>query len=96
MKYCINCGHKQENNFAKFCSSCGEPLSSNSVSRLKKTGSKSNIIGDDETDATEVPSIDKIQVDVEMPSNVVEISNEGGRLTFKRSKFSKRTLELND
>lgn len=95
MKYCLHCGHKQELKTANFCSSCGEPLSKNAISNHQKPStSKSKAISDDETDATCVPNIDKLDVNVELPSNVVGISNRNGKIVFESSKFKKRTLEL--
>jgi hypothetical protein len=92
-KYCTHCGHKQESQNAKFCSSCGEPLSGITKAKFDKP-LKGQIIGEDETDIDQVPVIDKFEVDVEIPSNVVKISNKDGQLVFESSKFEKRTLEL--
>ena len=92
MKYCLHCGHKQELKSANFCSSCGEPLSGK-VSTTHQKSSKSKAISEDETDATSVPNIEKLDVDVELPSNVMGISNVNGRLVFESSKFKKRTLD---
>lgn len=99
MKYCIHCGHKQESQHANFCSSCGEPLSSVIQTTSKIISRRQSIrdiqaISDDETDATFVPQLDKLEVEVEMPSNVTTISTKGDRVVFESSKFKKRTLEL--
>ena len=93
MKYCIHCGHRHESSSVKFCSSCGEPLSGIAKKKCDKKSSKAQVIGEDETDASEVPEIDKLEVDIEFPSNVVKISTQNGQVVFESSKFEKRTLE---
>jgi len=93
----MKCGHKQEAQFAHFCSSCGESLSSGvakSSSLEKKSSHKSQVINDDETDASFVPDVEKFEVEVEMPSNVVTISSKDGRVVFESSKFKRRELNI--
>lgn len=76
--YCSGCGKKHEYNFAKpnFCSSCGESFGSVQSKSVNKHNSTQN--DDDEedfddddgsfTNASYVPSIRKIQVDIENDS----------------------------
>jgi len=78
-KYCTECGHKVEyvGSLPKFCSSCGADMSggSKSIKRVAKNSiasSKSGLVGQDETDATFVPDIGKLQYTVEsLPQNRV-------------------------
>lgn len=71
-KYCTECGHKVEyvGSLPKFCSSCGADMSSGvkSSGRVTKksiASNKSELIGQDETDATHVPDIGRLQYTVE-------------------------------
>ena len=89
-KYCIHCGHKQEGKFAKFCSKCGQSL--NPSFSISKKGSQP--ISEDETDASEVPHIDKIDVDVVLPSSVIKIKHQNGKLTFESADFETRNLDF--
>jgi len=69
--FCTNCGAKIEYSSAKpkFCSSCGEPMSSSVAARLpnKARSRKIEELDDGQTDATEVPSISSIEYDIEVP-----------------------------
>ena len=86
--FCTNCGAKIEYSSAKpkFCSSCGEPMSGSVASSKKiaqrNAGSqKINQIGEDETDASQVPTIGNLEYDIEVPQNNIfnlgSILNEG-------------------
>ena len=73
IKYCSECGSKHEYKFSppKFCPNCGSPLGvaslneSKPLSRNISSAKKSKAIGDDETDAEEVPNISKLEYDIE-------------------------------
>lgn len=86
--FCTNCGAKIEYSSAKpkFCSSCGEPMDNSAASINKATQrnakrQKIKEIGDDETDASQVPSIGNLEYDIEVPQdnifNLGSILNEG-------------------
>ena len=95
----MKCGHKQEAQFAHFCSACGSSLSggiTESDSSRGKSSHKSQAINDDETDASFVPDVEKFEVEVEMPSNIVTISSKDGRIVFESSKFKKRELNIDN
>lgn len=76
--FCTNCGAKIEYSSSKpkFCSSCGEPMSASSVgsiSKSKVTPSKQKRViqevGEDSTDATEVPQVGNLEYDIDVPQN---------------------------
>ena len=86
--FCTTCGAKIEYSTAKpkFCSSCGEPMS-NSVASINKVMPKNmqrkkiSQLGEDETDADQVPSLANLEYDIEVPQdnifNLGSILNEG-------------------
>lgn len=75
--YCPDCGKKHEYNFAKpnFCSSCGLSFGASKPKTIKKVSAQEDkedfdeedFEGDDDSfsNATSVPNIRKIQVDIE-------------------------------
>jgi hypothetical protein len=75
--YCPDCGKKHEYNFAKpnFCSGCGSPFGAAKLKAINKVSAQENqddfdeddFEGDDDSfsNATSVPHIRKIQVDIE-------------------------------
>ena len=75
--YCPDCGKKHEYNFAKpnFCSGCGSPFGVAKLKAINKVSAHENqddfdeddFEGDDDSfsNATSVPHIRKIQVDIE-------------------------------
>ena len=86
--FCTTCGAKIEYSSAKpkFCSSCGEPMdssisSTNKVMQRNTERQKIKEIGEDETDADQVPSIANLEYDIEVPQdnifNLGSILNEG-------------------
>ena len=67
-KYCTKCGSKIEylGSLPKFCSACGVDFGSfKRVVKNSIAAKKSNVLSDDETDASYVPSINKLQYDIE-------------------------------
>jgi len=75
ISYCPDCGKKHEYNFAKpnFCSSCGlsfgtsKPKTINKAAAQEDDFDEDDFEGDDDSfsNATSVPHIRKIQVDIE-------------------------------
>jgi hypothetical protein len=76
--YCPDCGKKHEYNFAKpnFCSGCGSPFGVAKLKKIGKTSKREEEYEDEDEDfedddddsfsnATRVPNIRKIQVDIE-------------------------------
>jgi len=77
ISYCPDCGKKHEYNFAKpnFCSSCGLSFGTSKPKTINKVSAKEDaedfneedFEGDDSfSNATSVPHIRKIQVDIEI------------------------------
>ncbi len=78
--FCTNCGAKMEysSEKPKFCSSCGEPMSASSVGSISssKTRKPTRVrpapiseVGEDSTDATEVPHVGNLEYDIDVPQN---------------------------
>lgn len=79
MKFCQHCGTKQDSAFAVKCKKCGKPLIKIEIAQNKFTPSSltpemgdsrrtrkpTNLVGEDETDASSVPKLDAIECDVE-------------------------------
>ena len=74
--FCTTCGAKIEYSSAKpkFCSSCGDPMSA-SVATVKKDRARRRParkileVGEDETDAYEVPELESLAYDIEVPQD---------------------------
>lgn len=85
--FCTSCGAKNEYSSAKpkFCSSCGEPMAPSVASTKRNVASRRATriqeVGDDETDAHEVPQVSSLAYDIEVPQNNIyklsDILNEG-------------------
>lgn len=78
--FCTNCGAKMEysSEKPKFCSSCGEPMSASSVGSISSSKTKKltrvrpapiGEVGEDSTDATEVPHVGNLEYDIDVPQN---------------------------
>lgn len=76
--FCTSCGTKMEysSEKPKFCSSCGEPMSASSVGSISSSKKVSpsrvkqspiNEVGEDSTDATEVPHVGNLEYDIDVP-----------------------------
>lgn len=70
--YCTSCGSKIEYSYPKpkFCSSCGTNLSPDNSPQIPQRTSNSEVISEDETNATSIPNMSKLDFDVDygMPS----------------------------
>ena len=67
-EYCTQCGHKNIYSLKapKFCSNCGEPLSSDTLPRLSAGNKIKNVkLLDDETNMDYVPNIKTLDFEVE-------------------------------
>ena len=78
--FCTNCGAKMEysSQKPKFCSSCGEPMSASSVGSISSFKARNPVkarptpiseVGEDSTDATEVPHVRNLEYDIDVPQN---------------------------
>lgn len=82
-KFCPSCGGKNEFSYQppKFCSNCGAPFDSLGTSfsksasptKTKRTGlikkTPAKPLKEDETDVEEVPSIAKLEYDIDVPQD---------------------------
>jgi len=91
--FCTNCGTKMEysSEKPKFCSSCGESMSASSVGSISSSKTRSpsrkkpaaiSEVGEDSTDATEVPHLTNFEYDIDVPQN--NIFNLGNILHERR------------
>ena len=78
--FCTNCGAKMEysSEKPKFCSSCGEPVGASSVGSISSSKTRApngkkpatiSEVGEDSTDATEVPHVTNLEYDIDVPQN---------------------------
>lgn len=68
IKFCTDCGTKLEYKFSppKFCSHCGSPTGTVSASvKEPKPEKRIEALGDDETDAEYVPSLTKLEYEID-------------------------------
>lgn len=104
-KFCVKCGAKHTFTYAppKFCSDCGHPMNAavavadappsrapSPVSQLTKSQSDGEF-----TDASSVPHVEKLEVSIELDSNVMEFGfDEKNGFSFGKKRFEKRSTQF--
>ena len=94
-KFCTNCGHKYEYNFAppKFCSECGTSMSgAEGVAAENHTPKES-----DDGESASVPKINKLSAKVDFNSSVLSMDFDPNKgFAFKEKKFDKRNTSFDE
>ena len=100
VKFCSSCGNKFEYKYSppKFCSNCGEPVGSVSKKSeasapVRTKAAPINRLSDDETDAEFVPSIKKLDFEIEDYSQAMSIGDLFGKPTPKNRRSRPQNLE---
>lgn len=101
IKFCTDCGKKVEYKFSppKFCSDCGRPFNPSYVNEdppISRKVKKITSLSEDETDAEYVPSLSKLEYEID--DFGASVQQTMGSLAGKRPPSRKRrsVRDIND